>query len=385
MFFLDKPYISDFLKQTIKEYNIPVVDMGNGLYSGKNLITKDTAIKLAKQSKNPTVYTTSENAIGWISKNLDFTDLPKQINIFKDKVKFRDTIKSIYPDFYYKSVKLSKLKELNFDMLKSPFIIKPSVGFFSMGVYRVDDIDGWNKTLNSIEKEMIEVKDLYPTEVMGTEEFIIEEIIEGDEFAFDAYFDDYGNPVILGILKHLFSSGDDVSDRVYITSKNIINNNLEDFTNFLVKIGKLTGVKNFPVHVEVRKDNRGKITPIEINPMRFGGWCTTADLSYLAYGINPYVCYYSKIIPDWNKALEGKDSKLFAIVVLDNSTGEAANNISSFNYEKLLSNFKKPLELRKIDYNEYPVFGFIFTETNENNLEELTNILHSNLREFISI
>jgi hypothetical protein len=43
-----------------------------------------------------------------------------------------------------------------------------------------------------------------------------------------------------------------------------------------------------------------------------------------------------------------------------------------------------PLELRKINYKEYPVFGFLFTKTRKENLVELERILRSDLREFIS-
>ena len=70
--------------------------------------------------------------------------------------------------------------------------------------------------------------------------------------------------------------------------------------------------------------------------------------------------------------------------MLDNTTGIDVENITSFNYDKLLSCFEKPIELRRIDYKKYPVFGFLFTETREDNFYELKNILDSDLNEFIS-
>jgi hypothetical protein len=119
--------------------------------------------------------------------------------------------------------------------------------------------------------------------------------------------------------------------------------------------------------------------------MRFGGWCTTADISFLAYGFNPYLYYYSQKKPNWSEVLKGKEGKLFSIIVLDNSTGIDVDKIESFNYEKLLLGFEKPIELRKIDYKMYPVFGFLFTETREDNFIELKNILDSDLNEFVSV
>jgi len=327
---------------------------------------------------------TSENSIDWITKNLAFSNLPEKIALFKDKLKFRELTKSIFPNFYFKGVCVEDLTKIQFKEITQPFIIKPKVGFFSMGVYKVSSYKEWINTIDLIIEEIEQIKDLYPKEVLDTSSFIIEQCINGEEFAVDAYYNSTGEPVILSILKHTFSSDKDVSDRVYTSSKDIIENNLKEFTNFVEKIGKLAGVKNFPIHIELRRDDDGTLLPIEVNPMRFGGWCTTADISFLAYGFNPYLYYYSQKKPNWSEVLKGKEEKLFSIIVLDNSTGIDVNKITSFNYEKLLLNFEKPIELRKIDYKKYPVFGFLFTETREDNFIELKNILDSDLSEFVS-
>ena len=389
MFFADEPYISDFFKSTVKDHNIPVVNTEIvkelGLYANTNLITESYAVKSAGKISNPLIYTTSENAIGWISKNLSFTDLPAKIELFKNKFKFRNLIQSLYPDFFFKEVHINDLENIHFKNLPLPFIIKPTVGFFSMGVYKVSDKQEWIKTIELIKNEIDQIKNIYPSEVLDTSSFIIEECIEGDEFAVDAYFNSMGEPVILSILHHTFASDTDVSDRVYTTSKDIIESNIEEFTDFLKNIGKLSNVKNFPVHVELRRDKNGNILPIEVNPMRFGGWCTTADITFRAYGFNPYLYYYTQKKPEWDEVLKNKEGKLFSIIVLDNSTGVEAKNILSFNYEKLLETFKTPLELRKIDFNKYPVFGFLFAETNKDNFEELKRILDSDLSEFITV
>ena len=388
MFFVDKPYVSDFFKMTVRDNAIPVVgtdiEKEIDLYSGTKVISEDRAIKMAQELNNLTIYTTSENSIGWISKYLAFSNLPEKIELFKNKLKFRELTKSIFPNFYFKSVRVEDLKKIQFSELPIPFIIKPAVGFMSMGVYKVSNFKEWTNTIDSIITEIDQIKNLYPAEVLDTSSFIIEQCINGDEFAVDAYYNSIGEPVILNILNHTFSSDTDVSDRVYISSKKIIESNLKEFTEFAEKIGNLAGVNNFPVHIELRRDNDGTLLPIEVNPMRFGGWCTTADISYLAYGFNPYLYYYSQKKPNWSEVLKGKEGKLFCIIVLDNSTGIDVDNITSFNYEKLLSKFEKPIELRKIDFQKYPVFGFLFTETREDNFIELKNILDSDLNEFIS-
>lgn len=388
MFFVDKPYVSDFFKKTVKENNIPVAGtkMANNinLPSGTNVINEKDVIEILKQTENPIIYTTSENSIEWIAKYLKFSHLPEKIELFKNKFKFRELTKSFFPNFFYQEIQFDDLKKINVDDLPFPFIMKPTIGFFSMGVYKVSGSDEWENTKNLISAEIEQIKDLYPREVLDTQSFIIEQCIQGDEYAIDAYYNSEGAPVILSIFKHAFSSESDVSDRVYISSKEIIENNLEEFTDFILKIGELAQVKNFPVHIELRRDGDGTLQPVEINPMRFGGWCTTADVTSLAYGFNPYLYYYHQEKPNWSKLLKDKEKKLYSIIVLDNSTGIDTNEIESFDYKKLLSNFENPLELRKIDFKKYPVFGFLFTETREDHFIEIEHILNSDLTEYIS-
>ena len=389
MFFVDKPYISDFFKQTVRDEGIPVVGteiaQKLGLYTGTKILTEDAAVEMVRaiDSRDLRIYTTSENAIGWIAEHLSFSDLPKKIALFKNKVKFRELMKPIFPDFRFLEIKLEDLKNVQIEDFPLPIIIKPAVGFFSMGVHKITRRDDWPPIIDAIIEETNKNKSSFPEEVLNASSFIIEECINGDEYAFDAYFNSSGEPVILSILKHTFSSDTDVSDRVYTTSKEIIEKNLADFTLFTDRIGKLAQLKNFPVHIEIRRDH-GVLMPIEVNPMRFGGWCTTADISFMAFGFNPYQYYFLQKKPDWVEVLRGKEGKLFSLIVLDNSTGINVNDITAFDFDRLLSNFEKPMELRKINYKEHSVFGFLFTETSEDNFSELKYILDSDLAEFVS-
>ncbi len=388
MFFVDEPYVSEFFKSTVRENVIPVVGTTIAkqlnLHGGTKVISEADAVEMVRTSDNPPIYITSENSIGWISEQLVFSTLPEKISLFKDKLKFRELTESLLPGFYFKEVQADDLKKVQVNEIPLPFVIKPNVGFFSIGVHKVSGYSEWLSTVDSIFAEIDKANALYPDEVLDTSSYIIEQYIHGEEYAIDAYYDASGKPVILSILEHTFSSDSDVGDRIYTTSKEIVEDNLKQFSSFLEKIGELAEVKNFPVHVELRRDHDGTIRPIEVNPLRFGGWCTTADVSFLAYGFNPYLCYYLQQKPDWPEALKGKDGKLFTVVVLNNSTGIDADRIRSFDYDRLLANFEKPLELRKIDHKKHPLFGFLFTETSADNISELKNILDSDLTEFVT-
>lgn len=387
MFFADKPYVSDFFKQTVRDHQIPVVGTEVaetlGFYEGTKIISERDAIELARSTRDLRIYTTSENAIGWLAQHLSFGDLPGKIDLFKDKVKFRELTRPLFPDFKFREIRLNELESADISDFPLPFIVKPSVGFFSMGVYKVVHRDDWSAVVDSILADAEKSRGAYPLQVLDTSSFILEQNIAGEEYAFDAYFNAEGEAVVLGIFKHVFASETDVSDRVYTTSKEIIEDNLEDFTRFAGAIGELAGLRNFPVHVEVRREN-GVLLPIEVNPMRFGGWCTTADLAYKAFGFNPYLCYFHQQKPDWDRALAGRDGRWFSLVVLDNSTGVHADKIAAFDFDTLLARFETPLELRKIDFREHAVFGFLFTETSAERFSELKEILHSDLSEFIT-
>lgn len=386
MFILDKPYVSDFLKETIRSHSIPLLDnamaQAGGFAHSPLLLDSDQAVAQLRDVALPRIYTNSENAIGWIAEHLAFTELPEKIELFKNKVRFRELLQPLYPDFFYKEIAVDELEMFDTTGMSFPFVIKPAVGFFSMGVHKVNTPQEWTAVVQAIRTELEQVQDLYPQEVLDTTTFILEECIRGDEYAIDAYFDADGEAVIVNIHKHIFSSAVDVSDRVYMSSREIIEANLAEFNAFLQDIGRLAGVRNFPMHIELRRSASGMLLPIEVNPLRFGGWCTTGDATWLAYGFNPYEYYFTQQRPDWPTLLADKAGKVYSIIVLDNSTGVPGSEIESFDYDKLLAGFEHPLELRRIDYRAYPVFGFLFTETRSDNMVELQTILTSDLREF---
>lgn len=389
MILIDQPYISSFLLKTIKENHLEIVSTvaARAMISDNSLnwISENNAVKFIKNNPNSSLYTNSENTISWIEKNLASTKLPSQIHVFKNKIKFRKLLKDLFPDYFFKGIKFEDLAYLSMENLKFPFIIKPAVGFFSLGVHKVDNPDEWPSVLNKITNDIAEIRSFYPNEVVDTSNFIVEECIEGEEYAMDCYFSKEGEPVILSILHHRFSTGKDVNDRVYTTSKEIIETHLPKMQLFLDALGALVNLKNFPFHVEVRIDKNGTIIPIEVNPMRFGGWCTTADLSYFAYGFNSYQFFLNGTKPNWKELFEKGKNKKYSLILLDNNSGISESNIASFDYDLLLSEFENPMELRKVDYNEYPFFGMVFVETSLGNEKELDQILTSDLKKYIKV
>ena len=386
MVLINIPYVSRFLTDTLKDHNIPVIKTDEAVSvlpaEGINFIPESEAKeKLLKQESR--LYSVSENSIEWISEHLSGCGVMEKINLFKDKYAFRKMISGMYPDFFYDEISVGELDNYPEESLVYPFVIKPVIGFFSVGVYTVNTPEEWTMVKEAIKSDLKDISRNYPEVVVNSSRFIIEEYINGEEYAIDSYFNTDGEAVVLGIYRHIFASGDDVRDRVYMTSPEIIREHLDDFTKFTAQIGELTGLKNFPIHIELRIDAKGRINPIEVNPLRFGGWCTTADNTFHAYGFNPYLYYFENRKPDWESLLAGKEGMYFCLIVLDNSTGIPMEEIESFDYDKVAARFNNVIKVRKIDHKKFPLFGFLMVETDDLHFEEIEYILYSDLREFV--
>ncbi|SNS18825.1 ATP-grasp domain-containing protein [Belliella buryatensis] len=385
MILLDYPFVSDFLLETIEHYQYPVVATQQAKDWCKNrninFISEKEAEKSIQQDPEIALYTNSENTISWVQQHAIGTRFPELIDTFKNKFRFRKLVSDIFPDYQFQSIAFSELKEVDPNDLNYPLIVKPAVGFFSIAVHKVDRPEDWMKTVDQIYEAIESTKSLYPKEVIDNTDFIIEAYIKGEEYAFDCYFDKNGEPVILNILHHVFISEEDVSDRWYYSSEEIIKRLHNPLMDFLKAIGEKLEIKNFPLHIEIRVDQNNRITPIEVNPMRFGGWCTTADLTWFGYGVNSYQYFFESKKPDWEAIFQNRKDKKYSLILLDKAAKFKLEEIASFDYEAIANDFENPLHVRKYPLNEFGVFGFLFTETSKE--KELHDILHSDLGNYI--
>ncbi len=387
MFLIDGPFVSDYLKQTLQNLAVPVVKTPYAeqalLGYQINFISEDAAAQAYEQDGAQHFYTNSENALSWIFQRLPSSELAHRLASVKDKVRFRDVLAATHPEYFFKGYPSSELQAIDSARLPYPLILKPSVGFFSLGVQRIDDGNQWLEALTNLDAMTKSYAGLYPMEVLDNSTFIVEAVISGDEFAVDCYFDEQGQVIILNMMKHLFASGDDVNDRVYLTSSSIMEQYLTPVQEYLNRLGSLFKLQNFQAHVEFRIDN-GEMAVIEINPLRFGGWCSTADLAQYAWGMNVYEVLINQSKPDWDQLIRRSSSDVFALIVLNNSTGVPGKAIDSFDYKSLLETIQDPLELRKTDFKKFPLFGFLMCRVPAGDMQELESLLHSDLSEYIS-
>lgn len=386
MFILEEPYVSDLLATTVAELGLPVLDtpMAKRRLFGPPAVplSADDVFAAAASRRGARLYSNSENAIGWIAEHLAHSDLPRMIGLFKDKVAFRELVADLYPDYRYFGLPLSGLRTFDPSSLRAPFIVKPAVGFFSMGVHVVESAEAWPAVVVEIEREVQAFDSIYPDQVLGLDRFVVEEVIEGEEFAIDAYFDADGTPLLVDVYAHLFVSADDVSDRVYLTSAETVERLGPPAMELLAEVGRRARLADFPVHAELRIDGAGHVAPIEVNPMRFGAWCAT-DLAHFAYGVNPYRCYLLGERPDWARIAAETAGRTTALIVSDLPSSLDLATIDSVDYERFAARFSRVLELRPTDFKRYPVFAFTFVDVPSHDLSELHAVLGADLREYL--
>lgn len=385
MIIIEKPYVSEFLLDTIVQNDWNVLDneavQEADIEEGAlELVSSQDAAKYYLTQEYPLIYANSENAITWVLQNLSDSNLSSYIKFCKDKILFREMLQEMYPDFYFKSATLEELKTMQPADIRFPVVVKPAVGFLSFGVHTVNDAKEWKDVLGKLEKEMRQAAMMYPQHVIGASKFIIEELIVGEEYAVDAYYDRDGEPVILNIFQHPFFNSKDVSDRIYLMSAGIMIKYMAKFGQVLREIGHMKNIRNFPMHIEVRVKEDGTIVPIEINPMRFAGWCTT-DVAKYAWGINPYECFFNQEMPDWNNILANSGKEVYYFSMAEVPFGLDRSKIKGFEYDRFLSNYSNVLEVRRINPKENPLFAIIFGSTT--NKDEVVKILSLKTADYV--
>lgn len=384
MFIIDEPYISDVAKKYLIDSQVPLLDnefARRSISSDAHFLSSAEAAQHLKKEDFRWLYSNSENAISWITKTLGRDSvLAKKIELFKDKSKFRQATASLFPDITFRKITAAEIPTLTFESVGGPFIIKPNVGFISAGVYRVNSAKEWKVVQRQICQVTEATACAFPGEVISGDTFVVESIIEGEEYAVDAYFDEENKPVVLNILHHRFSDELDMSDRLYVTSARIIEEKLVSIEKFLTDIAGFGDYRGLPVHAEIRIDKEGQIRPIEINPLRFAGWCST-DIAYYGYGLNVYEYFAKRMKPDWETLLKGKESEIFAMGVIERTAFLKDDQV--FDYSEFEKMFSSLISLRKMDYRTFPLYAFVFFQVSPEAADELDLILRVDPNRFV--
>ncbi|MEG0071365.1 MAG: ATP-grasp domain-containing protein [Raoultibacter sp.] len=381
MIIVDEPYVPKDMKEYLQASKHPVLnnDMARSIAYDYHIVMVDDAVGAACIDAGERLYTTAENALPWVSEHVKNPAMLRAINIFKDKALMRELLAPMYPNLLCRSLSINEVLAVDYPAEAVPFVLKPSVGFCSVGVYAITDELGWDAACADIRKNAGMWQEWYPESVVANSTFVLESYIEGIEYAIDAYYDGQGRARVLNVLRHDFASVSDMSDRLYYSGAQIIRENERLFTDWLDRVNEFVEVKDFPVHVEVRV-KEGQVVPIEFNPLRFAGLGGT-EISFYGYGFHTYDYYLRDVVPDWDNLLANKDDKLFCMSVLGAPAGMTGTE--TFDYEAFLTHFEHVFCLNRFDYHDLNAFGFFFFETSAYDSSERDFLLNVDLREFL--
>lgn len=310
---------------------------------------------------------TSEYSLSPVMDRLD-PARKKAVETLKDKARFREILKGIYPEYGFSTVKLAEIRNIR-GSRKS--VIKPVRGIFGTAVRVVDESTNFDKLSQELGDEIRKNAKVYPGSVLSAGDFIIEDFIEGEEYAVDMFYDSNGEPKIVNIMHHPMPANNAYIHMMYNSSKAAFDEVYEKALLFFVHLNRILQVKNFPMHSELKIHN-GEIIPVEINSMRFGGM-GLCNLIYFSHGINPFLCYLENREPDWSKLWNGKEDAVFSFFIAYNG-----KNTDTRNYrprpDKLKACFTKVLHEHLFDHRKQLAFGIYFLEEKEENIRELVKL-----------
>ncbi len=340
-----------------------------------NLIPEHEAITRINEGER--VYTCSETALELIVTKACNPELTRAIEICKDKAALRRAVQSIDPDFFFLEATASKLRSLDYHSLPTRFILKPNRGFCSVGVFVIECEKDWHDALAAIEDGKITSS--YPKNVIDETSYILEQFIDGVEYALDMYYDDQGKPHILNVLRHDFASPEDTSDRLYVTSPSIISSMVPRFESWFARLNVELGFSNFCIHAETRI-NGDTIRAIEFNPLRFAGVGGT-DISHYAYDYYSYEAYLENHDVDFEEVAQRCAGKVFAMSFI--MPEPDIPRTSDFNMEAFCAPLPNVLDARRLDTEKTGAWAFIFSEADEENEDRLAHLMNADLHDYV--
>ena len=227
---------------------------------------------------------TSEATLESILKKLDNETTKNALLTMKDKHLFRELLQDLFPDLRYSYVSYEDIQQLE---ISSKRVLKPVKGCFGTAVKIIDSNTNLEQIANEIKAEIGINSSVLSESVLSQSEFILEDYIEGEEYAVDMFYDSQGQPHIVNIYYHPLPKYKAYLHMIYYTNKVIFETIYDEAIIFFKNLNNKLKVKNMLLHSEFKRD-KGLI-PIEINAMRFGGM-GLGNMIYHTTGTNPYSC-----------------------------------------------------------------------------------------------
>ncbi|WP_370476519.1 ATP-grasp domain-containing protein [Tamlana flava] len=335
---------------------------------GMKLVQEDDFLKnhcdVADSGK---VCITSEASLESILKCIKDKSKIEGIVAMKDKHLFRDLLKEMFPSINYHLISFQDIETLKISTKK---IIKPIKGCFGTAVKTIDKNSNLDKIAQEIKSEVQKNSIVLSESVLSQSEFIVEDYIEGEEYAVDMFYDSNGQAHIVNIYFHPIPKHVEYLHMIYYTSKAIFKKIYARAIAFFNRLNEKLQLKNVALHSEFRLSD--KLVPIEINSMRFGGM-GLGNMIYHSLKVNPYQFFIEEKSPDWKEIWKHYPESNFAFLIAYNGT-QIDKSRQKPNLEKLESEFTKILNKTVFDYQKQLAFGTYTLEEDFENINKLLRI-----------
>jgi len=314
------------------------------------------------------IYAPTESALEIILDRSEDTKFTNAVNMLKDKYRFRELMKFIYPDFFFQKTTIDKLESIQLNRSKK-YIVKPTKGFFGTAVKELSEDTDIAEITKEIKGELKENTRYFSESVLSKNELIIEQFVEGEEYAVDMYFNKDGEPEILNIYHHPIPEKIDYFHILYYTNKSIFDKFYDKLKSIFIELNKHLKITSFPIHAEFKSENE-KLIPIEMNPLRYGGF-GLADLTFHAFGFNPFQAYFKNFKPKWNEIWQTRNENIYGWVLGYNGSDIELENHRP-DHDKFQNYLGDVLHYVKIDQTKNPVFAIAyFMDTNPDSLQRI--------------
>jgi CRP-like cAMP-binding protein/effector-binding domain-containing protein len=319
---------------------------------------------------------TSENVLDSVLRRLDDPNRAALIDALKNKHRCREMMAAHYPNFFFRKIALADLADLTLPPGRK-VVIKPNRGYFATAIKIVDADADLAAVTKEIETEVARNSAVFAKTVLSDADVIIEEFIEGEEYAVDMYYDGNGRPVIMNIYHHPIPDNPDYLHALYYTSKPVFDLLYDDLIAWFEELNTTLKATSFPIHAEFRLTDAG-IVPIELNPLRYGG-DGLIDLAYHAFGLNPYEAYFKDFAPDWDAIWNGRERKIYTwmmgYVGTDVDVLSHRPDIGAF--QSLFSNI---LSDTLLNYEAHLGFSVVYSE--ETDIETVRRLVNTDFKKF---
>ena len=306
------------------------------------------------------IYAPTESALEIILERSEDKTFVNAVNMLKDKHKFRELMSNMYPDFFFAKTTINELEKINLDRDKK-YIVKPTKGFFGTAVKELNRETNIYEIAKEIHSELAENSRYFSESVLSKNELIIEQFVEGEEYAVDMYFNENGKPEILNIYHHPLPDKNEYFHVLYYTNKDIFDKFYDRLKAIFIELNEHLNITNFPIHAEFKLENDA-LVPIEMNPLRYGGF-GLADLTYHAFGFNPFSAFFENIKPNWQEIWDKRNEYHFGWVLGYNGTDIDVETHTPDD-EAYLHYLCDTIHYVEIDHKENPVFYIAYVKDN---------------------